>query len=107
MSYRIKIDHWSWTTDDLTLDESCDIEEEIGTTWHTLEPINSARHARAILTRFLARETGMPGAKLRVGAMTIREVLDCCTVEPVKPGDGATAPKATDPPGDSGSNETS
>lgn len=96
MSYRVTIDGQSWTTDDLILDEACKIEEEVGSSWHTMEPINSAKHARAILTTFLARTVGHQAAKMRVGTMTIRDVLACISLDSPA-GEADEAPKAEDP----------
>ena len=98
MSYRVTIDGHSWLTDDLTLDEACAIEEETGTTWHTMEPINSARHAKAIMSTFLAREVGLVMARGRVGHMTVTETLACISEDKAKV---AEAPKAEEPASDS------
>lgn len=99
MAYKVTIDGESWLTDELTLDEACAIEEETGTTWHTMEPINSARHAKAIISRFLARRVGsLEMATARVAAMTITEALACMDVVPAKKkAAGSRAPKAATP----------
>jgi hypothetical protein len=77
MAFKVTVDGESWLTDELTLDEACALEEEIGATWHTMEPINSARHARGIIARFLARKVGLELAQARVGTMTIAQILEC------------------------------
>ena len=99
MSYRVTIDGHSWLTDDLTLDEACAIEEETGTTWHVMEPINSAKIAKSILSHFLAREMGLMMARGRVGIMTITETLACITEDKAKSTE--PAPKAEEPTSDS------
>lgn len=101
MSYRVTIDGHSWLTDELTLDEACAIEEELGMSWHTMEPINSARHAKAIISRLMAHREGvtLDLARARLGEMTVQQVLACMTVDK-KPGEsaGQAAPKAEGTP---------
>ena len=77
MLYKVSVDGKTWNTEDLTLDEAIAVEEETGESWLFLNPIRSAKHAKAILARFLAREHGLDAARDRVGAMSVTEVLDC------------------------------
>lgn len=77
MRYQVSVDGKSWVTEDLTLDEAIEVEAETGESWLFLNPIRSAKHAKAILTRFLAREHGLDAARDRVGAMSVTDVLDC------------------------------
>jgi hypothetical protein len=65
-----------FTTEDLTLDEAAACEAEVGETWLVCNPIRSAKWAKAILTRFRAREVGEQQAAAEVGAMTLKAALD-------------------------------
>lgn len=106
MGYRVTIDDQTWSTDDLTLDEACAIEEEVGRTWHSMEPVNSAKHARAILSTFLARKVGKTAARMRVGTMTIQDTL-ACIQEPEASADAPKAAVEANPPASPEASETS
>jgi hypothetical protein len=68
---------------DLTIDEAERIENACQTTWRSINPIRSARHARAILETFLVTRAGASpdAAKARVGALKVNEYLDLITHE--------------------------
>lgn len=99
MAYKITIDGESWITEELTLDEACAVEEETGASWHTMQPLTSAKHAKAIMARFLARRVGdIALAQARLGAMTVDEVLACIDQAPTKKKAAAPrGPKAPSP----------
>lgn len=65
-----------WRTDDLTLDEAIVIQEVTGRSWLDINPFLSAVDAKAIIVEFLARDMDRDVAKAKVGAVSIREVLD-------------------------------
>lgn len=104
MSYRVTVDGRSWLTDELTLDEACAIEEELGLSWHSMEPINSAKHAKAIIARLMTHVANpaecptLDAAKRRVGCMTITEVLECISLDAPAKADEGEAPKAEGEP---------
>lgn len=62
-------------TDDLTLDEAILIQKETGHSWFVINPLQDPVAAKAIQTRFLAREYGEEEAAKRAGAMTVRELV--------------------------------
>lgn len=95
-TYRISIDGHTWVTEELTLDEACTVEEATGSSWLALQPVNSAKHARSILTLFLARQYGLVAAKMRVDKMSIADTHACITkLEPTSGAKAAAeAPKA-------------
>ena len=78
MPFRITVDGESITTEDLTLDECVEIEKEAEEAWSfvILAPLKSAAHARAVLTKVMARKHGPEEAAKRAGAMTFSQVLD-------------------------------
>lgn len=100
MAYKVSIDGESWLTDELTLDEACSIEDETGVSWHYMEPLNSAKLAKAIIARFLARRVGdVALAQARLGGMTVTEILACIekVEQPKKKAAAKRAPKAPSP----------
>jgi hypothetical protein len=70
----------TWMTDDLTLDEMVVVEEDTGATWVRFNPFLSSKHARAALIAFLARSIGRDEATRKVGALSIKEAIDCFEV---------------------------
>lgn len=77
MSYTVKVPGGStYEVDHLTVDEAIAIEEQTGSTWQTINPMRSAKHAKAILAAFMARDMGPEAATAKVGAMTVEEILD-------------------------------
>jgi hypothetical protein len=83
MPFRVTLDGRSWLSEDLTVDETCDIEAEVEDGWWFIvfEPVKTAKHARSILVRLSAREHGMEEARKRVGAMTVGQMF--AAFEPV------------------------
>ena len=70
----------SWMVGDLTLDEFAAIEEATRASWVTFNPLLSAKQARAALTALVARSVGYDEAARKIGAMSIREAVDCFEV---------------------------
>jgi hypothetical protein len=70
----------SFFVDDLTLDEVCVVEDETGESWLRMNPARSARQARAIMCRFLARSKGDAEARKILGALKVSEVAAAITV---------------------------
>jgi hypothetical protein len=76
MPFIVTVGNREWRTDDLTLDEAIKIEEAIGRTWLEINPFRSAVDAKAIMVTFLTREMAPDAAAAKVGALSLREVLD-------------------------------
>jgi hypothetical protein len=68
---------------DLTIDEAERIEVATSSTWRAINPLRSAKHARAILETFLVSRAGMTAedARSKVGALTVDEFGACLTFE--------------------------
>jgi hypothetical protein len=68
---------------DLTIDEAERIEDATSSTWRAINPLRSAKHARAILETFLVSRAGMTAedARSKVGALTVDEFGACLTFE--------------------------
>jgi hypothetical protein len=78
MPFRVTLDGKSWLSEDLTVDETCEIEAAVEDDWWFVvtAPVKTAKHARAILTALSARTHGKAEAAKRVGAMTARQMVD-------------------------------
>jgi hypothetical protein len=83
MAWVLTFDGQVYREADLTIDEAERIEEAAVTTWRQINPIRSAKHARAILETFLVTRAGLPAdaAKAKVGALKVNDFLDLITVE--------------------------
>jgi hypothetical protein len=83
MAWVLKFDGQVYREADLTIDEAERIENVTESTWRAINPIRSAKHARAILETFLVtRESMDPGAaKAKVGALKVNDYLDLITIE--------------------------
>ena len=77
MAQKVTVDGQSRFLDDLTLDETVQCEEEVGESWANANPLRSAKWARAIMTRFLARTTGEAEAAKKIGALSLKETFTC------------------------------
>lgn len=90
----------TYAVDDLTIDEAAAIEIELGITWEVMNPAKSAVQARAILTRFLARDKGDEEGLRIIGAMTMAQFVKLVKIEDTDPKDEAseTEPIAEEPP---------
>lgn len=68
---------------DLTIDEAEKIEEATMTTWRGINPLRSAKHARAMLQTFLVTRAGMSveDATVKVGALKVDAYLDMVSWE--------------------------
>jgi hypothetical protein len=67
----------------VTIDEAERIEDATSSTWRAINPLRSAKHARAILETFLVSRAGMTAedARSKVGALTVDEFGACLTFE--------------------------
>lgn len=74
MPWKLTVDNMSLTADDMTLAECERVEKATGTDWSHLNPLESAGHAKAIITTLIAR-TDPAGADARAGAMTLKQLL--------------------------------
>lgn len=102
MPYVLTVDGAKFNTDDLTLDESIDIETETDSSWVLINPFRSARHFKAI-ARVAMKRAGRNDAEIAsyLSALTVTEALD--SVELVTEDDlpsiyedGVPDPKAED-----------
>lgn len=104
---QLTIDDETFTTDDLTVDEAIQVEQETGQSWLHMQPGVSAVQTKAVLVAWLSRTTARDVAAKRVGAMTVAEIADVVKiVESDLPGeyiDGQVNPKAGGAPSTSGS----
>jgi hypothetical protein len=68
---------------DLTIDEAERIENATQTTWRSINPVRSAKHARAILETFLITRANLSAdeASKKVGAIKVNDYLDLLTSE--------------------------
>lgn len=82
MPYEVTFGDDKWRTDDLTLDEAIGIEKVTGRSWMLISPFKSAEDAKAVLVAFLARSMDRGTAEAKVGALSLREVLDSIAVVP-------------------------
>lgn len=80
MPFEVRFGDQKWRTDDLTLDEAIAIEKATGRSWVQINPFQSARDCKAIIVAFLAREMDLVAAEAKVGALSLREVLDSVNV---------------------------
>jgi hypothetical protein len=76
MPFQVTFGGRSWRTDDLTLDEAIAIEKVSGRSWMQINPFVSAEDCKAVMVAFLAREMDSSAAEAKVGALSLREVLD-------------------------------
>lgn len=107
MPYKVTVDGKSWLTEDLTLDEAIEVEKETGESWLYLNPIRSAKHAKAIIARFLARDTDIDQARARVGSMSVTDVLGCVdNADDDRPAEHKDGVPTVDPKAESGEPET-
>lgn len=81
MPFRITLAEGSWSTDDLTLAEVVQIEQETGETWVLMNPLRSAAQARAVMRQLLARTHGQDEAAVMVDAMRVVDVVAAIEVE--------------------------
>lgn len=82
MPFEVSVGDRKWRTDDLTLDEAIGIEKTTGRSWMQINPFVSAEDCKAIMVAFLGREMDSGSAEAKVGALSLREVLN--SVELVK-----------------------
>lgn len=75
MPIEVTVGEKVFRTDDLTLDEAILIQKETGHSWFVINPLQDPAAAKAIQTRFLAREYGEEEAAKRAGSMTVRELV--------------------------------
>jgi hypothetical protein len=68
---------------DLTIDEAERMEDATGTSWRYINPVRTAKHARAILQTLLVTRAGMTAeaAEAKVKALRVNEYLDLLTSE--------------------------
>lgn len=78
-TYRVTYEGKTWTTEDLTLDETVECETEVGESWLALNPLRSAKWVRAILVRFLMRDHPEPEARKLIGSITVQQALKSIT----------------------------
>lgn len=76
MPFQVSFGDRTWRTDDLTLDEAIGIEKAVGRSWMQINPFQSAQDCKAIIVAFLTREMDGPAAEAKVGALSLREVLE-------------------------------
>jgi hypothetical protein len=83
MAWVLTFDGQVYREADLTIDEAERIETATSTTWRSISPYRSAKHARAILETFLVTRAGLTAeaAAARVGGLKINEYLDLLTIE--------------------------
>lgn len=83
MAWILTFDGQVYREADLTIDEAERIENATQTTWRSINPIRSAKHARAILETFLVTRGGLTSdqASAKVGALKVNEYLDLLTTE--------------------------
>lgn len=72
MPFEITIDGKVFRTDDLTIAEAEQLEEECGQTWLTLNPIRSAKEYRATAVLFLSRTRPPDVAAKEAAAITVK-----------------------------------
>lgn len=83
MAWILTFDGQVYREADLTIDEAERIENATQTTWRSINPIRSAKHARAILETFLVTRGNLSAeaAAAKVGALKVNEYLDLLTTE--------------------------
>lgn len=105
MPFQVSFGDQTWRTDELTLNEAIGIEKVTGRSWMLINPFQSAEDCKAIMVAFLARDMDADAAEDKVGALSLREVLDSVDVvkddRPDVYEDGL--PKAADDPLTTGS----
>lgn len=80
MATEVTLDGKTFRTDDLTLDEVCQIESVTGTTWLSMNPVRSATVCRAVMVAFLSRDRDATEAAKFVGALTADEAAKALRV---------------------------
>lgn len=78
MEWHLRVDDLDVSEADLTLDEAYRIEGEAGGNWRDINPLTSARDARAVIVSVLQTRKGLSydEAVFRVGQLTVAEVVD-------------------------------
>lgn len=76
MPFEITIDGHAYRTDDLTIAEAEQLEEECGQTWLTLNPLRSAKEYRATVVLFLTRTRAPDVAAKEAAAITVKMAQD-------------------------------
>lgn len=72
MPFEITIDGHAYRTDDLTVAEAEELEDECGQTWLQLNPIRSAKEFRATAALFLRRTRTPEVAAKEAAALTVK-----------------------------------
>lgn len=72
MPFEITIGGKAYRTDDLTIAEAEQLEDECGKTWLELNPLRSAKEYRATATAFLRRNLAPEVAAKEAAAITIK-----------------------------------
>ena len=83
MAWVLTFDGQVYREADLTIDEAEQIEELTSSTWRQINPLRSAKHAKAILQTFLVSRAGMTtfDAAAKVGALRVNDFLDMLSQE--------------------------
>lgn len=83
MAWVLTFDGQVYREADLTIDEAERIENITQTTWRSINPIRSAKHARAILETFLVTRAGLAPdvAAKTVGDIKVNDYLDLLSHE--------------------------
>jgi hypothetical protein len=74
--FEITIDGHAYRTDDLSIEEAEQLEEECGRTWLELNPTRSAKEFRATAALFLRRTRTPEVAAKEAGAMSVKYAQD-------------------------------
>lgn len=85
MPWQISVFDRTLNTEDLTVGEAEQLEEDLGCSWLIINPRVSIRHFRAVVSILLAREMPLDVATEKVRALGIADVGDIEKVEDSRP----------------------
>lgn len=80
MPFQVTIDDQRYLTDDLSLNEAIAVEEATGESWVYINPFRSAKHCKAIMVAFLARQMTAEEAKAKVEALSLDDAFSAIKV---------------------------
>lgn len=108
MAWKISLPNGkSYLDEDLTLAETAAIEDELGKTWLVINPLASAKHAKAIMTTLLARDMPREQAAAAIDGLSLRAALDAIErAEDDRPAEYANGVPVIDPKAGPGEPET-
>lgn len=78
MGWQFVFDGETYRDDDITLDQAERLEAATGSTWFTLAPLASAKHARVIIGLLVSDHTGKPVEDIegQLKSMTVNAIFD-------------------------------